>query len=267
VKDASHAWLVVDGWKYKELRRLPEATPREKPRLEVLGADGVWHKALALATPRGDKRAVVFDLSTVKWPEGRYHARLYTGTHEGGNAMWYLDRVRLTEEAPIVPAVDTLAARSADLQFVGAPSVEDEGNHAHALLSVDDGKGTLRSEQRTWGRFTRYGDVRELLGSGDDRMVVMRRGDGVELRFEGVRAPRAGALVTVMLETDLVFKPRTWLGEKRGTVVSERVEPMPYHGMSHYPPAKPFPDDEAHRAYMREWQTRSYEPGDTRWGP
>src|SRR6185436_3462742 len=41
------------------------------------------------------------------------------------------------------------------------------------------------------------------------------------------------------------------------------VEPLPFHGMSGYPyrADEHYPDDEAHRAYRRDWNTRDA----TRW--
>jgi hypothetical protein len=267
VKDASHAWIVIDGWKYKEDRHLAAGLAELRPRIEVRGVDGQWRTVLGISTPRGDKKPVAFDLSGVTWPEGVYRMRVYTGTHEGGKSMWYVDRVRLTEEAPMRPPTTELALASADLRFTRPPSLQDKGNNEHPLWSVDDGKGELTPEQRTWGRFTRYGDIRELLSAPDDRMVVMRRGDAVEMRFDGIAKPAAGNELTLLLETDLLFKPRTWLGEKTHVRFTEEVDPMPYHGMGHYPPRGQFPNDAARSSYIREWQTRAYTRGDPRWGP
>ncbi len=267
VKDASHAWLVIDGWKYKEDRNLPAGLAEQRPRIEVRGVDGQWRKVLGISTPRGDKKPVCFDLSGITWPEGAYRMRIYTGTHEGGKSMWYVDRVRLTEEAPQLPPTMQFALASADLRFTRPPSLRDKGFNAHSLSSVDDGKGELPPDQRTWGRFTHYGDIRELLAAPDDRMVVMRRGDAVEMRFDGLAKPTGTNELTLLLETDLLFKPRTWLGEKTNVRFTEEVEPMPYHGMAHYPPRGPLPSDAAHRAYVRDWQTRTYDRGDPRWGP
>jgi hypothetical protein len=266
VKDASHAWIVIDGWKYKEDRHLPASLTEKRPHIDVRGADGQWRKAVSISTPRGDKKPVAFDLSTIAWADGMYRMRVYTGTHEGGKSMWYVDRVRLTEEAPAKPPTMEFALGSAQLSFTRPPSLRDKGNNSHPLWSIDDGKGDLTPEQRTWGRFTRYGDIRELLASPDDRMVVMRRGDAVEMRFDGIAKPTGSNELTLLLETDLLFKPRTWLGDKTNVRFTEEVEPMPYHGMAHYPPRGHFPSDAEHRAYMHTWQTRIYERGDPRWG-
>ncbi len=42
------------------------------------------------------------------------------------------------------------------------------------------------------------------------------------------------------------------------TASAQRVEPLPFHAMSAYPPrpGETFPDDAAHRAWQAEWNTR-----------
>ncbi len=266
VKDVAHARIVIDGWKYKEPRALRDGVKKEHPRLEVKQPDGTYKKVLDIATPRGDDKPVSFDLSKVAFPTGRYEMRIVTGTHEQGNAMWYVDRVRLTEDALGAITVHEIPIATAALSFTGAPSEPGFGDHTHPRIAIDDGKGELLPEQRTWGSFTRYGDVKDLLGASDDRMVVMRRGDGVELRFDGIAKAAAGKELTVFMMTDLLFKPRKWLTAATGTPLTQNVEPLPYHGMGHYPPAKPFPQDAAHQAWQSQYETRVYKEGDPRWG-
>ncbi|CAN5356343.1 hypothetical protein BH09MYX1_BH09MYX1_36900 [soil metagenome] len=266
VKDVSHARVVIDGWKYKEPRDLRDGVKKEHPRLEVRQLDGTYKKALDIATPRGDDKPVSFDLSKVVFPTGRYEMRIVTGTHEAGNAMWYVDRVRLTEDPLGAVTQREIPIATAALSFTGAPSEPSFGDHTHARIALDDGKGELTQDQRTWGAFTRYGDVRDLLGTSDDRMVIMRRGDGVELRFDGIAPATTGKEVTVFMMTDLLFKPRKWLTAKVGTPLTQNVEPLPYHGMGIYPPPRPFPNDAAHAAWRAQYETRTYLPGDPRWG-
>ena len=267
VRDVSHARIVIDGWKFKLPRDLAKGVPIERPHLDVKQRDGSWRKALDLGTPRGDKKTIAFDLSKVAFPTGRYEVRLVTGTHEDGNAMWYVDRVRLTEEAAGSIVRREVPLSSAQLSFMRPPTRLNENAHDEPIKAIDDGGGELLAAQRTWGHFTRYGDVRELLGASDDRMIVMRRGDGVEMRFDGIVRAAPGRETTVFMMTDLVFKPRKWLTDAHATTLTENVEPLPFHGMGRYPPSASFPNDTAHKSWLDQYQTRVYMKGDTRWGP
>lgn len=267
VVDPRHARLVIDGWKYKFVRRLAPGVPVDRPHLDVEQKDGTYKRVLPLSTPRGDKKAVVFDLSSVTWPTGRYKMRVYPGTHEAGTAMWYLDRARLVEEPSAPISVRHVDPVRADLAFLGAPTVNDENDYTRPRQVTDDGKGALLPEHLTWGRFTRYGDVRDLLRAPDDRMVVMRRGDGITLRFEGL-GKRDPARVAYFLRAELLFKSHKWLESKRATALTENVEPLPLHGMGFYPPSPgAFERDEARARYEEEYETREYVKGDPRWGP
>ncbi len=261
----SAKWLVVDGWKFTEARRLAAGVKQERPRIDVRQADGTWKTALTLGTIRGGKKPLAFDLTGVAFPSGRYEVRLFTGTDEDAKAMWYVDRVRITEEAAVAVHPKAVAMEGALLGFTGAPSIVGDPASASPPAAVDDGKGELGAQDLTFGRFTRYGDVSELLAAPDDQMVVMRRGDGVALSFKGVPKPAAGNEVSVLLSTDLVFKPHRMMGAD-GPGLDE-VEPLPFHGMGQYPPAAPFPADSAHKAWLAKYQTREYKRGDTRWGP
>jgi hypothetical protein len=221
---------------------------------------------LKLAYPRGDRKAEAFDLSAVTWPQGHYRMRIYTGVNESGSGMWYLDRVRLTEDAALPVTATDVPAAEAKLSFAGAPQML--GGLDTPRLSLANGGGVLRDEEATSGRFTRYGDVKPLLGRADDMLVVMRRGDVVDLRFEGIAPAPAGLVQTVMLRTELLFKPRVGVGATKATEVSGGVAPLPFHGMSHYPygGGEQFPSDAAHRRYLEQYNTREYQPGETRWG-
>jgi len=267
VGNSRRVWLVIDGWKFKQPRELPPQLRGQRPRLELRQADGTWQEAMTLATPRGDRKTVAFDLGGLAWPTGRYELRVWTGTHEGGHAMWYLDRVRLTEEAPApVSRVERRATR-ATLAFRGAPTLVDPEATDRPRECLDDGKGPLLAEQRTFGRFTRYGDVAPLLAEPDDRLVVMRRGDAVGLDFEDVPEPPRGWSQTLFLRTTLLYKPRVPAGAERSSALTEEVEPLPYRGMGRYEAGSGERDDAVHRRYVAEWNTREHRRDDPAWGP
>src|SRR5579862_611161 len=109
-----------------------------------------------LQFPRGDRKPVVVDLSKAQWPTGNYRMRIYTGTSPEGTAMWFIDRVRLTEEPPAKVLTTDVPLAAATLGFSGAPSRLDPLNRpTHPAVVKDDGLGALSTSSLTYGNFTR----------------------------------------------------------------------------------------------------------------
>jgi hypothetical protein len=107
----------------------------------------------------------------------------------------------------------------------------------------------------TPGLYTRYGDVSELLGLVDDRMVVMGSGDEVRLAFDAAALPPPLPGFT----RDFLLKVDGWAKDgDANTAHSQGVEPLPFHGMSRYPypPGEHFPDDRGHNLYRATYNTR-----------
>jgi len=104
------------------------------------------------------------------------------------------------------------------------------------------------------GKFTRTGDVTELLTATDDRHVICGPGDEVTVEFD------ATALPPVREGWKRSFVLRSWGYCKDNaptTVSAGQVGPMPYRAMPRYPydPAKE-PPPLAVREYDAEWNTR-----------
>ena len=107
----------------------------------------------------------------------------------------------------------------------------------------------------TPGLYTRFGDVRELLDTVDDKLVLMGSGDEVSLRFRAAELPAVKPGWT----RDFLLKVDGWAKDRDpNTAFSTSVEPLPFHTMSVYPyPAKEhFPSDPAHEAWRKEYNTR-----------
>lgn len=105
----------------------------------------------------------------------------------------------------------------------------------------------------TPGLYTRYGEVRDLLTTVDDKLVLMGSGDEVTLTFGVPPAPPAGWTRDFLLKVDGWAKDRD-----ANTAYSQTVAPLPFHAMSRYPyPASErYPDDPSHASYVRDYNTR-----------
>ena len=114
---------------------------------------------------------------------------------------------------------------------------------------------------KSYGDFTRYGDVTPLMQNADEMYVIGRQGDQIFLRFPtaNLTAPAAGMEREYFLVTACFYKdePGAW-----GYGFNFSVDPLPFRGMSGYPyPAtESYPYDAEHLAYLEEYNTREITP-------
>jgi tetratricopeptide (TPR) repeat protein len=105
------------------------------------------------------------------------------------------------------------------------------------------------------GRYTREGNVCELLLQSDDMFVISRPGDEISLSFDARKLPpiRAGWTRTFLLYADGYSKEMDI-----NSASPDQVWPLPFHGMTKYPYADPetYPMTAARRAYIDKYNTR-----------
>jgi tetratricopeptide (TPR) repeat protein len=105
------------------------------------------------------------------------------------------------------------------------------------------------------GRYTREGDVRELLLAADDMFVISRPGDEISLSFDASKLPPlpAGWTRTFLLYADGFSKEMDI-----NSASPDQVSPLPFHGMTKYPYGadESYPMTAARRAYTERYNTR-----------
>ena len=105
------------------------------------------------------------------------------------------------------------------------------------------------------GRYTRFGDVRELLGATDDMFVVSKPGDEIALSFDAaaLRPLPAGWTRTFLLYADGFSKEMDI-----NSASPHELSPLPFHRMKRYPysPPETYPSDAAHQSYVERYNTR-----------
>ena len=105
------------------------------------------------------------------------------------------------------------------------------------------------------GRYTREGDVRELLRDADDFFVVSRPGDELALSFDATTLPPLpdGWTRTFLLHSIGYSKEMD-----RNSASPDQAWPLPFRTMTRYPYAAPeaYPDTPRHREYLARWNTR-----------
>ncbi|HXO18636.1 MAG TPA: FG-GAP-like repeat-containing protein [Thermoanaerobaculia bacterium] len=246
--------LHLDGWVFPADASLNLAAaqrpdlPVLPPRLEVETATGWQVLVPAMGYPAGKTKTMVVD--TPPLPPGARRLRIVT-------SLWLSwDRIAWTARpddgaAAIVARLDPATA---DLHYRGfSAPVRRSPNGPHG---ADYGRLSTVSPWLPFaGRYTRYGDVRELLAAADDRLVILAAGDEVALAFDASRLapPPAGWSRRVFLESlgwDKDADRNTW--------EAERLEPLPFRAMRSYPfaPGERYPETPFLRRYREEWLTR-----------
>jgi tetratricopeptide (TPR) repeat protein len=219
------------------------------PALQVKDARGVWRTVIAdIGIPVGRPQTVTVDL-TGKFLSASREVRIVTNMR----VLW--DQILVDTSTGAVPVELTrLDPTGANLHWRGfsrETSVDGREPYGYDYAQV--------SYASPWkvmpGRYTREGDVRELLLRSDDMFVISRPGDEISLSFDATRLPPLprGWTRTFLLYADGFSKEMDI-----NSASPDEVAPLPFHGMTKYPyqPPEHYPLTAARRAYLERYNTR-----------
>jgi hypothetical protein len=253
-KDApDHTRLLLTGWTdyafssdtVAAYQAGLESTP---PYVQVQDVAGRWQKAVEIGVPVGRPQTVSADL-TGKWKGPSRKVRIVT------SMRIYWDQV----------LVDTSSTRATfEAQWLD-PDRATLRERGYSAVVTPDGHEPYSydyervSWQAPWkaipGRYTRPGDVRELVTSVDDRFVISRPGDEIALSFD---ASKLKPLPSGWRRTFLLFADGFSKEMDLNSATPYALEPLPFHGMTRYPYAPPesFPMTAERREWMDRYNTR-----------
>lgn len=226
-------WLVAHGWIYPTDSSINVAIGqggRVQPRglsLEALDASGRWVVVASdLGFPAGKNKTILIDLARVRAAGVARASRLRLRT----NLEIYWDWLASADavESPTL-RTERLQPSIADLRFRGFSYTEHAQRDVPETPAYDRLANTAPRWRDLVGYYTRFGDVRELVGDVDDRYVIMNAGDELQLRFPAPPPPPEG------WTRDFVLVGDGW--EKDGdfnTSFSQTVEPLPSHDRPEY---------------------------------
>jgi tetratricopeptide (TPR) repeat protein len=258
LSEAGQIMLYLDSWIYWADSSVSwgifqnpdcEITPL---KLEVRDEKGNWHTAIeSVGLPTSKGIVVPVDL-TGKFLCPDWHVRLST------TMCVYFDRIFVsTRDEAARCRMTTLPVILADLHYRGfSKMTRDELGFERFDYDECSSTGSWNPPR---GQLTRYGDVTPLLASPDDMYVIIAPGDELTMRFDAAQLPALPA----GWKRSFNFYANGWVKDgDLNTRFSETVEPLPFHGMSGYPyPANEhYPDDSAHRDYLRTYHTRPSQP-------
>ena len=221
---------------------VPANSPSEK------GGREKWVRVVDdMGFPAGGPRTMTGDL-TGKIPIGTRRIRITT------NLQIYWDNILVSRTNQQQSARLTLVPLvRAELNFHGFP-LKIEGQPPGNVKYIYEKTSATGPYTRPAGAYTRYGDVRPLLESTDDKFVVFGSGDEVALDFNPVTLPvlphgwvRDYFFIANGYEKDMDFY----------AYHGDTVDPLPFREMRSYPyPNQSFPSDAEHLNYLLEYNTR-----------
>jgi tetratricopeptide (TPR) repeat protein len=219
------------------------------PALQVKDARGRWRTVIKdIGLPVGRPQTVTVDL-TGKFLSSSREVRILT------NMRIYWDQILVDTSGGDFPAkISRLDPVVAELRWRGfSREVTPDGREPFVY---DYERVSYTSPWKVMtGRYTREGDVRELLHRTDDLFVISRPGDEVVLSFDATRLPLlpAGWTRTFLLYADGFSKEMDI-----NSASPNQVAPLPFHGMKSYPYAAPeaYPMTDARRALYEKYNTR-----------
>ncbi|HSE19729.1 MAG TPA: FG-GAP-like repeat-containing protein [Pyrinomonadaceae bacterium] len=251
---SSRVKLLLTGWtdyawSSDNLAASQSGKSLQLPALQVKDKHGRWRTVVEnVGIPVGRPQTVVVDLSG-KFLSASRDVRIVT------NMRIYWDQVLVDTSGGDFPLQLTrLDPSVADLRWRGF-SLEHSPD-GRQPLTYDYKQVSFTSPWKVMtGRYTREGDVRELLVASDDMFVISRPGDELELSFPAEKLPPLprGWTRTFLLYADGFSKEMDI-----NSASPDQVGPLPFHGMSRYPYRWPerYPLTEGRRKYLEIYNTR-----------
>ncbi len=202
------------------------------PVLQVLERNGRWRTVNDdVGIPVGRPQTLVLDVTRY----AKQPLRLVTSMRV------YWDRIAVADvDAGDVRPV-TLATTQGNLRWrgfsaEGSPDGREPYGYDYSRVSANSPWKLMP------GRYTRAGDVRELLQAIDDRFVISRPGDEVTLSFDASALP---ALAPTMRRTFLLYASGYSKEMDLYSASPDVAWPIPFRAMPRYPYAPPsaYPHD------------------------
>jgi len=219
------------------------------PALQVKDRQGQWRTVIEnIGIPVGRPQTVPVDL-TGKFLSSNREVRIIT------NMRIYWDQILVDISAGNFPVrIMKLDPLVANLRWRGfSREISPDGREPRGY---DYEQVSFTSPWKVMtGRYTREGDVCELLLKSDDMFVISRPGDELSLSFAADKLPPLprGWTHTFLLYADGFSKEMDI-----NSASPDQVGPLPFHGMTKYPYHSPeqYPRTAERLRYLEKYNTR-----------
>ncbi|MGI9064944.1 MAG: FG-GAP-like repeat-containing protein [Pyrinomonadaceae bacterium] len=219
------------------------------PALQVKDVRGRWRTVIEnIGIPVGRPQTVTVDL-TGKFLSSNREVRIVT------NMRIYWDQILVgtsgNDSSILTTKLDPVVANLRWRGFSRELSLD-----GRQPLGYDYAQVSFTSPWKVMtGRYTREGDVRELMIKSDDMFVISRPGDEISLSFDAGKLPPLprGWTRTFLLYADGFSKEMDI-----NSASPDQISPLPFHGMSRYPYTWPerYPLTKERLKYLETYNTR-----------
>ena len=237
------------AWSSDNLAASQSGKSLQLPALQVKDKRGSWRTVVEnVGIPVGRPQTIVVDL-TDKFLSASRDVRIVT------NMRIYWDQILVDTSGGNFPLrLTRLDPSVADLRWRGFS--HEHSPDGRQPYTYDYKRVSFTSPWKVMtGRYTREGDVRELLLASDDMFVISRPGDELSLSFAADKLPPLpqGWTRTFLLYGDGFSKEMDI-----NSASPDQVGPLPFHGMSGYPYRWPerYPLTVERQRYMEKYNTR-----------
>jgi len=254
--ETSEVVLYLNGWVYPTDASINMAVSQSSeinvlpPTLQVKNKGGDWQTVIDnTGFPMGKNKYVVLDL-TGKFLSADHKIRIRTNMHIYWDYIFYTVG---TQDVPI--QMHELVMETADIHYRGFSKMYRKGVRYGPFWFDYYDVTTDPLWRDLEGYYTRYGDVLELLIDADSKYVITNAGDEISLAFDAGTIPD----VKTGWKRDFLIYTNGWLKDgDLNTASGQRVEPLPFIGMSKYPYGKDeiYPQQEEYLLYMKKYNTR-----------
>ena len=237
------------AWSSDNVAAAQAGKPMKPPALQVKDESGNWRTVIEdIGIPVGRPQTVTVDL-TGRFLSASREVRIVT------NMRIYWDQILVNTSDNHPPSqIARLDPVRADLNWRGFSAEVTPDNREP--LGYDYARVSFTSPWKVMtGRYTREGDVRELLLMSDDMFAICRPGDEISVSFDASALPLLpkGWTRTFLLYSDGFSKEMDI-----NSASPDQLEPLPFHAMARYPYRWPehYPLTEARRRYIEKYNTR-----------
>ncbi|MCD6544665.1 MAG: VCBS repeat-containing protein [Flavobacteriaceae bacterium] len=249
-------FLFMNGWIFPTDASINVALSQSEklkvisPIIQVINKKGEWETVIGnLGFPMGKNKTVIADLSG-KFLTNDHRIRIQTNMEIYWDQIFFSDAVLNNSTSSTV-----LDPVSADLHYRGFSSEYKKGGrygpHWFDYSNVD--KNTKWRDLT--GNYTRYGDVLPLLTESDNKYIISNAGDETTVKFDAKGLPELKS----GWKRDFFIHSVGWVKDGDiNTALGSTVTPLPFHGMSSYPPSENdiYPSNPELKKYNQEYNTR-----------